>query len=240
MSLVSEKPFTREQRNQIHDIVSSAGLPHSDFKFRERTETYSVAFHGREIREVVIFHDPSGYFYCFAHSATYDSLEECALFSPGPSSRRHAEDVYSWDGHLSAVKMWLKCLKKELETPDLWEQAHAVASGQGIQDRTDADNTPFSDADKAQIKIGLDSLREEIGRRFDATSSTLEDVNEQLDELNEAVCRLGRKDWKHNLRSVLLNIAMTLALEPSQIKELFTAAWDAIGSVLQTACDLLP
>jgi hypothetical protein len=61
--------------------------------------------------------------------------------------------------------------------------------------RTDSNNTPFTQVEQRQIAAQLRAIKEQVKKQFELTSEQMERIEESLDEAAEASKRMGRKDW---------------------------------------------
>jgi hypothetical protein len=101
----------------------------------------------------------------------------------------------------------------EQELPDLWSQLQNYSFfGQASSIQT-YDLEQFTPDEKAHIRQGLQEFEKLLIDRFDLVQEELKMVNERLDYLNKAVDRLNRFDWKAQLLSTLVSIAINLGFD---------------------------
>lgn len=102
--------------------------------------------------------------------------------------------------------------------PDLWEQAKSV----GLQAESEQDDyTSFTNDEREQVKMAVETFRSMIVENFDATTQQLAVVNRRLDYLSKAVDKSNRFDWKALAVSTILQLALDLALDHEKGRTLF-------------------
>jgi hypothetical protein len=96
-------------------------------------------------------------------------------------------------------------------TPDLWaglEQSRELLAGH-------PENTPFSPDEQAEISRGMRQVRMFVAAIPELTADHLAEVNDRLDQMEEASRRLGRKDWLMLFNGAVFSLILTDAITPT-------------------------
>jgi hypothetical protein len=104
--------------------------------------------------------------------------------------------VNSW----SAVEnpplgLWLSEVKHDLETPNLWTQLRQDQETLTTATSEDAENTPFTAAEQAEIANQLREIKEYVTKTYDLSAGQMHVLETRLDSIRDAASRLGRRDW---------------------------------------------
>jgi len=216
----------RTQKNDVLMAIREAGLDPLEFKFSEKEVTHSDGSLGGVQRDLLhhLVHEPSGYGCLFG---AYN-----LSFSPGDTSLHSSQTARDWAASVLAVSVWLKNLKREIGTPDLWGSLAQEGELLGAEP-AEAVNTPFNADERAQIKRAIDEIRVYITTTYSLTDEPLRRVNAKLDYLTDASTRLGRIDWKNLFVGALISLAVQ-QLSPSGpgLRELIAAAGHLLRHVL--------
>jgi hypothetical protein len=135
-------------------------------------------------------------------------------------------DSNGWAEQRTHVVNWLMNLKREVQTPDLWEQLKEYAPHETFIGTAEISNAPFSYPEVENIIGSLDKLQTQIEKNFNLQGEQLSFVKREIDYLKDAAKRQGRKDWMHTAIGVIITIAVGLALSPEKTKLL----WDLLKS----------
>lgn len=152
----------------------------------------------------------------------------------------HSDNGHTIEAIYKLFHNWLsteiRSYADEIEQPDLWQQIEQQKQLVSAGPLTDYETSPFTEAEKQQVRASIGQFRILICESFEPTQEQLEIINERLDYLSAAVDRLNRFDWK----SVAINTALTaivaLTLDPhrgKQLFELFKQAFSAVLHLLQ-------
>ena len=105
-------------------------------------------------------------------------------------------NAYSWGSIIPRISTWLKDVKLDTDTPDLWAELQRDAEllrGATSDDVTD--NTPFTPDEQNQIAARLQELAEQMRRTCSLSAAQTRTFDAKLDYLVNASRRFGRKDW---------------------------------------------
>jgi hypothetical protein len=136
---------------------------------------------------------------------------------------------HSWQTITTRISGWLEEVKRDLETPDLW--AELQREGQ-LLDATSEDvieNTPFTPDEQTEIAARLQALAEYARRAYSLSAVQTRALHTQLDYLNIAARRLGRKDWLNVCAGVILGYILTASFPPEAARGLFLGLLRAVG-----------
>lgn len=227
---MSDHRLLRTQMNEVLLAIKEAGMEPLEFKFSEETYSQSDGMGALGVVQRNLYHrlvhEPSGYECVF--EATRLS------YSPGWTTRHTAEGSSEWRMKLVALSSWLKNLKREISAPDLWGSlADERALLNSFEPSAD-DNTPFTETEQRQIKLGIEELRAHISKTQPLNEEDAGKINVKLDYLISASEQLGRIHWKDIFVSTLLAIAWQLALPAPGFHNLFSFAGQILRQILGT------
>jgi hypothetical protein len=114
-----------------------------------------------------------------------------------------------WEAVVEFIVAWAYEIQHVAATPDLWAELRSEKKLFAPPCSPDDVNTPFTDAEKAQIRAQLDEVMHYAERTFDLSENGMRQLEEHLLYLREAADRLGRKDW----RAIAISSVITLASE---------------------------
>lgn len=176
-----------------------------------------------------LVHLPTGAYFLFDSSISGRAV---CVISPGLERR---EDRVSLRGResgeqLACVRAWLTYLKRELDSPDLWEEMRRKGSLPEIAAAL-IENAPFTAGERRAINSKLAVIRKHVLRMAHDLREQKSFIYDRIRYLERAVDRLGRRDWIHTAIGVFFTIATGMALAPEKAREFLTFALGAIGSL---------
>lgn len=207
----------RAQKNDIFKILEQAGLNPSDFRWGE------VTVHG----EIRLWHDQSGYFIEFS----YWKKQECYFITCSPS-KQLAEQSFQlniWDAVLNVVKIWALCLKKEIDTPDLWAQMEKYTAYLSVPPTEDLPDEPISAVDATEIEDRLWLFADKVEKQFNLAEGERKVLRHQMGVLIGIAKRSSKKAFLYSAFGVIAGIAMSLAMSPEQAKALWQLLHDTLS-----------
>lgn len=217
----------RFQKNDVFKCIQVAGLSPLNFEWgEEQTEcgpdlNYSVSLLKYKSSDFYFKFDRTdvGMFVCKVSPGALQLVEELG-------------DIYhEWDEVLEEFGEWLYRLEKEI-APDFWEQLKEYAPDETFVGTAEISNAPFSNSEAENIIASLDKLQAQIEENFSLQGDQLAYVKKQMEYLKDGAKRLGRKDWINILISVIVNIGITLALDPQKAKLLWGLVKSCFASLL--------
>jgi hypothetical protein len=121
-----------------------------------------------------------------------------------------------WPNVEKRVERWAGEVKKDLETPDLW--AEVRREREILRWAPDeAENTPFTPDEQAEIIKHLDELKENVKNTHSLTQDEIVALEEGFAELTTATTRLGRNDWRLMFFGVVLTFIAAGVLPPDAV-----------------------
>lgn len=214
----------KTQENQILEIIQRHRLSVKDFD-------WSWIDRGRQ-RHRVLMHKPT--------EATYEfwtvGSRHFGSMHPGSDGGVLETPATSWLGQLEYFYRWAQTVKIEHDAPDLWAQALAAAKETPLAPVRDE---PLSENDRESIARLITGLKGWIAERMGAQDARLDAINEQLEYVQEASTRLGKKDWVAIAVGVVVTTAMSGAISPEDARSLLNVAWHGIQAIIAGA-PLLP
>jgi hypothetical protein len=133
------------------------------------------------------------------------------------------------------LKEWLNDVVEpyldELNTPDLWQALQDTLSQPIGQLQPPLDLEPFSEEEKIQLRLSIDKLQLSIQNSFELQKKELATVHKLLQHLSQAADKHNRFDWRGIAINVAVTIALHLALNPQQTRELLQLFKDALSNI---------
>lgn len=206
----------RSQKNLILQAIVEAGFNPSNFHWSEQESSrYKVIIS-------VLNYTSSGYFFSFDYNFV-------STFSPDETMLVNTQNLGSWDLQWQVLQSWLVCLKRETEAPDLWS---TIAQESELLDATDSgnDNSSFNKEEKKYIISAIDEIRKYL---LEVHKMDAEIVEPRLKYLEESSERLGRKDWKNVLLSVIIGIILNATVTPESSRDILRFAGTVLHQILQ-------
>jgi hypothetical protein len=221
--MLTDATLLKSQRNTLLDILRGANFDPADFEWREEAvvehndQTWAVG--GLESRVSKLIHVSTGY------SIIFGRLK--VMYSPGTTRKLEEEEHHDdWQRRYQSFRAWLSCLRKEVDTPDLWaivaqERALSDAASSGLENRA------FTELERAKVLEGIEELKSAVLAVKIYQTEQTDFIDGQFEYLRDSSGRLGRKDWINVAFSVMINLATNLALDPIKAQGIL-----AIGGAL--------
>lgn len=217
---MKDQTLKKVHRAEVFDLVSEAGLSHTEFQWSVED---SIQMGFTDVSKLT--HIPTNYFFLFDFQPSNASTR----FSPGVDRKTDFlfhED--GWEERRLQVMIWLASLKREIETIDPWTQLNQ--SSELLRAATnETDNSGFSDDELKSISDGINEIKEYLYRVHNLEA---QNVEPHMVYLTEASSRLGRKDWKAILVSVLFSIIVDASLPAETTREIFRYVFTVLRPIL--------
>ena len=192
-------------------------------EFQWRTES-----NDRKTLISVLHHLPTGSYFRFDES----SGTLWSRWWPEHDLGEHYGSARKFSDQLAQAHRWLRMVKADHESVDLWAVAGAQRDLLAIQDE-DATHEPFTPAEQ---KLVEERVRE-IGRNLIETANLTEEasarVERQVDYLVEASKRTPRVDWKNIFVGVLVGWVIEAGLTSPQANSFMQFAWKQLADVVK-------
>ena len=108
----------------------------------------------------------------------------------------------------------------EISAPDSWQILQDSVSHTMARPETPYEFEPFSEEEKVQLRHSIDELRLLIADEFNVQKKELRVINTLLKHLSDSVDKHDKFDWRGIAINVAFNIALHLALNPEQTRQL--------------------
>jgi hypothetical protein len=123
---------------------------------------------------------------------------------------------YVWSKVEERVEYWAAQVKRDLETPDLWAQLQREREILS-QPPDEAENTPFTPDEQAEIVKHLDQIKEYVKNTHSLSQEQMVALEKGFEELKTATRRLGRNDWRLMFLGLVLTFIGTGILPPDAV-----------------------
>jgi hypothetical protein len=170
-------------RKAIHDwihreAIESASLNPNEFEFKD-TDTEALLKH-RWSKSCFVFGGNAGHYV------------GRRVVGDGPDL---PYEVYSWEAVMSRFSPWVKEVKDDLDTPDLWAELHRNAQLLGRISGETHGNTPFTSEEQKDIEQRLREVEAHVRATYSLSEPEVENLHRKIDYLIDAAGRLSRFDW---------------------------------------------
>ena len=213
--VVRSDVLLRWQRNEVLNHVKDAGFTRDEFDWEV---VRGINDEGHWVSRLFYKADA-------AYSFVFEPLHEhnwIAHFAPGEFTQSEDEGCGEFSATIVRVDWWLSYLRREIESPDLWddllEDALSDLEGPGS-------NAPLTSEERRIAVLQVEAVRTYV-ISINPPQEKLDEANKKLDFLIDATTRLGRFDWRAAAVGMAFEIAMQVAFSPDQarhILELVTA-----------------
>ena len=212
---VATRLQTKVIRNQVLNHIKQLGLDPDQFYWDEVQSRYMP---GLQVSKLC--HKTEEYFYIFDyddHNIRYSAI---GIMSPGTDFSPAYAHLWRTSEHISAAYDWLRRVKRDIETPDLWsdlaKQKELLLQSTG----PDIENIPFTKTESDYITKRLDEAIEQLSSDKDLPDEIKETLKNEFEYIKTASTRLGRKDWLM-IFVALFQIIQAFALAPEATQKLF-------------------
>lgn len=170
-----------------------------------------------------INHKNSGHYLVYdrtVHSGSMfeEEYTEATLYGSPAENKRNFSVKFpldDWEIQLNATDAWLKCLKKEITTPDPWKMLRTVQEYVGSFAGWGLENSPFTVQEKSLISEKLDYLKNFLLETNSDDQRRMELIENSIDDLVVSSKTLGRKDWLLMTVGVLASFGIGYYFSPS-------------------------
>lgn len=128
-----------------------------------------------------------------------------------------------------SVATWAKTVVSEFReyeaTPDLWAEIR--------QSRelfvAPLENTIFTEGEQAEISNYLRELKEYIKTTYELTAGEMAEVEQKLDQAEEASHKMGGKDWLMLFNGALFSLVVTDLIPPQAVQHILLMTLHSLG-----------
>lgn len=206
-------------KNQVLSLVLDAGFAPTDFKWAvEGTTRLFYVGHGASPRDYFYFH-----FEVSPRGQRYSS------FSPGKENLVQQHRSAFWDEAVEAVQLWLSCLRRELEAPDLWSLLGRTLPASG---ETPSDRRLLTPIERQRIGEAAKSVRAVIDARTDLSASERAAMHDAVTPIEAPREHVTVRDWKLLVYGAVASTLVEQTLTPDLAKWLLAKIWAAVAITL--------
>lgn len=216
----------KTQKNEVLEVIEKFGLNPSEFEWREIE------------KDPVYYAADAGIISALAHVSTEYKFEFdmrgdtiWATFSPGEESPIGNRECRNWAEMLILVIEWIRNLKREIESPDLWAMIGEETKIVEVAGAAKTDQS-FTPEQQQEIHRAMAQIKRFLVEDHQYQDEQMQFISERLEYLELAAKRMSVKDWLHTAIGVLFTIVIGLGLEPDRARELFSFAGNALSQLL--------
>jgi hypothetical protein len=209
-------PLQKWKANQIFEAIQSIGLNPNEFEF-EDSGTEVLLKHKRSKSCFVIGGNAGHYIGRYVVGDGVDWPYE----------------KYSWEPVMERFSLWVKEVKDDLETPDLWAELQRDARLLGSVSAAASENTPFTSEEQKDIEQRLREVEAHVRDTYSLTESDFNLLHKKIDYLVDASGRLGRIDWLNIFVGAIVGYILAVGLPPESVHPFMTYLLRAIGQLFE-------
>jgi hypothetical protein len=127
---------------------------------------------------------------------------------------------YSWEALLRRVDSWLREVKRDADTPDLWAELRREREMLGGVPDKAVHNTSFTQEEHAKIAEQLREIKEYVKKTYSLSEAQWMLLEARLDYLQEAASRIGRLDWRNAFLGAILGLIFSMGLPPNAARDI--------------------
>lgn len=206
------------QKDQIYQYLVNTGY-FSPQQF-ELLEENSM---GRFTTKLI--HRESNYYLNFYEDTEYNGF--WLNYSPGREKLYEATDRINWAIGFDHFITWLGNLKRELDSPNLWDRFTKDATSLSLS--IEHDSSKFSTKEFIELKSKVEALANEV-RNLPLSEYQQSEIISNLNRLTELAEDLNKFDWKNLFIGTIISIVIQLSVTPENAKLL----WDMIKRIFST------
>lgn len=199
------------ERNSIHEAVAEGGLDAIECSFDDHQVPWRLN------------HTPSGAYVLIGGRRGHHELT--AVVGDGPPRQF---DSYTWLSVNEKIKGWAREVRRDVDTPDLWDEVRrrqAVLTGAVFEN---SDNSAFTAAEQGEI---VDRVRQikELVRAQPISEAQMRSAEAKLDFLVEAVRHQGRKEWALMFVGAVVSVIVADLLPREAMGDILSMASHVLG-----------
>jgi hypothetical protein len=247
----SEYELSKYQRNDIFRVITSSGLPVTDFELVTRTDlgnrrfgVYRDIARNRPPRPVTLIRHPiSGSSFGIRKSlgGSFEILQQIGrnyteeeLYADkswlhGTAWKDVPPSVASWARGIGAV---IADDEKYERTPDLWDEFYESREFLTGQHEQRFENTPFTSAEQAQVSDQIQQIKAYIGNTYQLSSEQMSRVESRLDQAEQASRRMGRKDWLLLFNGAVFSLILSDLITPQAAQHVLVLAIHGMSHII--------
>jgi hypothetical protein len=205
----------KSQKHRVYELLQQGGLEPAEFSWVKEEIAGSL------IVSRLNYRDGTSYF-------QFSSHEVNAWCTACPGQFRHLDYEYpkSWEEQEGVFKKWVACLKREVASPDPWEELAKYRIVLGDGPAAEAANEAISAYEAGRIAAALARVGDMIVRELVLDDERAALVRSKLAYLAEAAQRQKSLDWAHTALGVYVTLGATLGIPEATL----AALWEMFRS----------
>jgi hypothetical protein len=136
-----------------------------------------------------------------------------------------------WDALIEHLEVWLREVRYEANTPDLWAELQQVPEVMATAQAADASNAPFTPEEQDEIGSRLEEVKDLLQEQFDLTDDQLAALEQRLDDAGEAARHSDRKTWLYTFYGAAMSTFMTDEIPPHVIQTVVSTVLYGIAHI---------
>ncbi len=195
------------QKNDVFLRLTRMRFDPADFAWAEHQRKAPHSYSNYLVSRLV--HRSSDYYFIFDG--------RLCIFSPGAGQAKvSSEDHLNWGEMLSRVDKWLTELRRELDAPDLWNQYKQQKQFATSVVRSQPNNSMFTEPERKRIAEAVEEVKVQLHSMHAWNAQEAAIIDRQFSHLEEALERVGRKDWLLLFYGGIMSVLINLAVTPEQ------------------------
>lgn len=221
---MANKNLMKSQMNEIFELITNRELAPTSFKWKN---VGSILDKSIDVQRLIL-RDTEYYFSFNNISGGYWNLS----FSPGLQRLEdEVDNCRSWQDVTRIFGIWLTCLTREMEQPDLWQEINQY--NLGYTEWSQDNNNLFTFNEATRIIDGVNNVRTYLLEQSVEDESQSQIINDKMDYLINSAKIMGRKDWGNIFVGALLNLFITLSIEPEKGKIVIDIFKSTLGGIIK-------
>jgi hypothetical protein len=215
--------LVKKERNAIIEAIKAAGLDPTEFDIGDDGDEVRISHRGSE--SAVVLHEDGPWY--SGNKVVGDGLPQPIRFA----SRAGVVEY--------VVLVWLKEVKLDLETPDLWAELEQQRKMLDVTTTEADENTPFTTDEQAEIAKQLAEIKTYVVQTHELSGDQTRALEGQFKYLQDAAGRMGRTDWRTAAAGVLLSAIVNAVLPGSAARDALLMLFQSVGHMFGHPMPLL-
>lgn len=205
----------KSQKNEVFESIKREGLDPANFSWSEGIGLSSY-------RNVPILNYLDGDYYF-----KFDILSggHYCTFSPSLDQMVEHRHPETWPGQKSLVELWLFCIKKETEEPNLWAEVDKYKPTLSLLPDEQLLNETISPQVVERIEAKLQLFADEMKQHFKLNEGQQQVIQEDIDFLKDEAKHQKCRSWALMLFALLINISY-------QYSDKLNQFWELVGRTI--------
>jgi hypothetical protein len=202
-----------QQKNDILSLLLKNGMIPTDFRWLSAHSLENDQWSISAIR-----HEPTGHHLAFDRNivrgdymTSNDQMVARLYGTPGVTTMQFAGNfpMDDWQAQLGYVDLWIKSLKAEIDSPDLWGAIYGLKEYLVSKIKNDLENTPFTSAEITHISKSLGEIKSFLLGFHPEDQQRNDAIEASIKTLETAAGTQGRRDWTMFALSILITLGIS-------------------------------